>query len=50
MKWRMKGEALITQKRETVHAARLLMYKANINGQKVSKELLSHAEHSEAKY
>lgn len=43
-------EAIMRQKRETVNAVTLLMYKSNIDGKKVSKEFLSHVELSEFKY
>lgn len=43
-------ESLVDGKQETVHAARLLPYRAQLEGAEVSLDLLRHVKHSEAKY
>lgn len=41
---------LITNKREVIHARRLYLYRADMDGQDVHSELLKVADHSEANY
>ena len=43
-------EDLLTKKRETVHARRIILYRADMDGQEVSDELLEHAEHTQSSY
>ena len=43
-------EKIVTGDVERVHAARLITYRANKENEPVSKELMAHAEHSEARY
>ena len=43
-------ENIVTGDVERVHAARLITYRANKEDEPVSKELMAHAEHSEARY
>ena len=43
-------ENIVTGDVERVHAARLITYRANKENEPVSKELMAHAEHSEAGY
>lgn len=43
-------ENMVNGKLETVHAARILPYRSNIDGTEVSESLMAHIEASEAKY
>ena len=42
--------SLISNQTETVHATRICMYRTDMDSVKPSKELLSHAEHTETMY
>ena len=43
-------ENIITKETETVHARRLLLYRADLDGKVPDDELLKYAEHSETTY
>ena len=49
-KWVFEVEGLIDQKRELVHARRLLWYRADRENKELSSDLLAHVSHSEASY
>lgn len=40
--------SLMTNKTDRVHAARMMLYRAQVDGSTVSKELMEHVEHTEA--
>ena len=42
-------ESLLEEKRETVHAQRLLLYRADMDGVVVEPALLRHSQHTEAR-
>ena len=42
--------SLVSNKFENVHAARIILYRNDLDGKVVSKELMSHAVHTEAHY
>lgn len=43
-------EIILLKKIERVHAARIILYRSDMDGKEVPPELLEHAEHSERKY
>ncbi|CDF35328.1 unnamed protein product [Chondrus crispus] len=43
-------ENLVTHQVEQVHAARMILSRAKMDGKKVSAKLMKHAEHSEARF
>lgn len=43
-------ENMITKKREVVHARRLMLYRADMDGEKINDDLISHAEFSETQF
>lgn len=42
--------SLMTNKTDCVHAARLMLYRDQLDGSIVSKKLMEHVEHTEANY
>ena len=48
--WVYEVQNLITDKKEVVHARRLLLYRGDMDGKEVSTELIQAAEHSELSY
>ena len=43
-------ENIVTGEVESIYAARMIMYHADMEDKPVSKELMAHAVHSEARY
>ena len=48
--WVFQVEKLTDGSKETVHSRRMMLYRADMDGQEVEEKLLSHASHSESFY
>lgn len=48
--WVFEVEILVDQKKETVHARRLMWYRSDRDGQELSPSLVAYAEHTETVY